>query len=112
MGLLAEAAAGILCLLGALLALQIAGFLQDPKMLALGFMAGMLPRMGIPIGGVLFLHLQMKPLAEAGILYYLLLFYPITLALETAFILPSPTKPFSGKKSDSKQPPDAIDKPD
>ena len=45
-------------------------------------------RMGIPLLPVLLIHLQGGRLAEGGLLYYLLIFYPITLAVEIAISLP------------------------
>ena len=51
--------------------------------------------MGIPFGVGLAIHLGGGPLANAGFLYYLLVFYPVTLAAETGLSLPSTRPPTS-----------------
>jgi len=48
----------------------------------------MAARMGIPLAFALACHLRGGLLADAGLLYYLLLFYPVTLGVETAWLLP------------------------
>jgi hypothetical protein len=80
-GLAASAAAAGLCLLGAALGLAIARSFRD-SFPAVGFAVGMLPRMGIPLGGVICIYTIGGILAEGGILFYLVMFYPMTLALE------------------------------
>ena len=49
-------------------------------------LAGMLPRMGIPLGlGIMSLQIRGADCwSRAGLLYYLVLFYMVTLGLETA----------------------------
>ncbi len=64
-------------------------------------MASMLPRMGVPLAGALMLQMSPGPLAEAGVMYYLLVFYPITLAIETLLSLPP-------SKAPSKSPRDVV----
>ncbi len=88
-GVLAAAAAAGLCLLGGVLALAVTHCFPDPKHLGQAFLAGMFPRMGIPAGGAIALQLLGGLLAEGGVLYYLLVFYPITLAAEAWLSLPS-----------------------
>jgi len=87
-GILAAAAAAGLCLLGAVLSLAVTHRWRDPKRLGQAFLAGMVPRMGIPAGGAIGLQLLGGILAEGGVLYYLLVFYPITLAAEAWLSLP------------------------
>ena len=53
----------------------------------------MVLRMGIPLAIVVILHLVGGPLVQAGLLYYFLLFYPLTLAVETTLSLPSARSP-------------------
>ena len=48
--------------------------------------------MGIPLVGALVFHLQGGVLAEAGLLVYLVVFYPVSLGVETYLSLP-PTGP-------------------
>ena len=88
-GLAAAAVAAGLCLLGAILALLVCRSFRGPQRAWQGVLAGMLPRMGVPLAFALVLHLRGGPLAEAGLLVYLVVFYPVTLSLETALTLPS-----------------------
>lgn len=52
------------------------------------FLSGMLLRMGIPLGVALVFYLQGGTLVTAGLLVYLLIFYPVVLAVETTLSLP------------------------
>ena len=88
-GIWAAAAAALLCLAGAGLALVVSHALREPNHALYGMLLGMAARMGIPMGFGLLCHLQGGALAEAGLLYYLLVFYPVTLGVETALSLPS-----------------------
>ncbi len=54
-----------------------------------GFLLGIVARMLLPLGVGLAGHLLGGPLAEGGLLYYLLMFYPVALSVETALSLPS-----------------------
>ncbi len=45
--------------------------------------------MGVPLTGGILLQITVEPLAEAGILIYLLVFYPALLSLETWLSLSS-----------------------
>jgi len=85
-GLAGSGAACGLCFLGAALGLALARCFRD-SFPGAGFTIGMLPRMGIPLGGGIWLHLRGGVLAEGGIMFYLLMFYPVTLALETWLLL-------------------------
>ncbi|MBN2475769.1 MAG: hypothetical protein JXB62_14250 [Pirellulales bacterium] len=87
-GLGASAVAAGVCLLGATLALVISYWLRDPASALYGMLFGMLFRMGIPLAFAVAIHLWGGVLAEAGVLYYLVAFYPVTLAVETALSLP------------------------
>lgn len=86
-GLIASGLAGGLCLAGALLAL-IAGHAASGQSPLPGLLIGMAARMGIPLLGGLVIFFCGGPLAEAGILYYLLIFYPVTLVAEISLSLP------------------------
>lgn len=92
LGLTAAAVAAGLCLVGATVALLSVHLFRGPSVAVAGVLLGMAARMVIPLGGGFVLHTHGGPLAEAGLLYYLLVFYPITLALETWLSLPE-TKP-------------------
>ena len=58
-------------------------------MLAL-VLVGMMIRMGIPLAAALTVYFRGGPLADAGFLYYLVVFYPVTLTAETLLFLPEP----------------------
>lgn len=87
-GVWAASAAAGLCFAGAVLALLIAHLLRAPKHVLYGMLLGMAARMGIPLGSALAYHLRGGGVAEAGLLYYLLVFYPFTLGVETVLSLP------------------------
>jgi hypothetical protein len=88
-GLIASIVAAAVCLAGAMLALVIHGFLTGPESALAALVLGMATRMGLPLASGLAIHLHGGPLAEAGFLYYLVVFYPITLAVETLLSLPA-----------------------
>ncbi len=87
-GLTAAAAAAGVCWLGATLALVVSHLLRGPSAALYGLLFGMALRMGVPMIAALILHVRRGALAEAGVLYYLLVFYPVTLGVETALSLP------------------------
>jgi hypothetical protein len=88
-GLVAAAAAAAICLAGALSALVASHLLRGPKRVWYGLLLGMFLRTGIPLGAGVFIALRRGTLAENGFLFYLLVFYPVVLALETVLSLPS-----------------------
>ena len=92
-GLSASAAAGGICLLGAAIALTVCHVLRSPRTVLYGMLLGMAARMVIPLACGLTIHLWGGTLAEAGFLYYLLVFYPVTLAVETSLSLPQADRP-------------------
>jgi hypothetical protein len=87
-GLAAAMTAAGLCLAGAAAALVIASWLQGPSGVLAALWLGMLLRMGVPFGAGVAIHLHGGPLAQAGLLWYLLMFYPITLVVGTVLSLP------------------------
>ncbi len=88
-GLRAAAAAGAVCLAGAMAALIVSHLLRGPKSVWYGLLLGMFLRTGIPLGAGVVMVLSGGTLAEDGVLFYLLMFYPVSLALEAALSLPS-----------------------
>ena len=92
-GLAAAAAAAVFCLAGATIALVVSHLFRRPKQVLAGMLLGMAARMGIPLGFGLACHLHAGALAQAGLLYYLLVFYPVTLGIETVLSLPHGQKP-------------------
>jgi len=90
-GVAALSAGGLasgLCLIGATIALVLNHLLRGQRLALPALCTAMMARMGIPLVLASVIHLQGGPLAEAGLLYYLLVFYPVTLAVETALSLP------------------------
>jgi hypothetical protein len=88
MGLTAAALAAATCLAGAVVALLASQVLVGPGLALASLLVGMTARMAIPLVCGLVIHLHGGPLADAGILYYLVMFYPVTLAAETLLSLP------------------------
>ena len=83
----AAAAAASVCLFGAGLALAIAALFRGPVAAMHGMVLGMLARMLFPLLLGVALHLKVPSLSEAGMVYYLLIFYMPTLAAETMLLL-------------------------
>jgi hypothetical protein len=90
--LAAAVLAAILCWTGAAVSLAIANRLRRPNQLLAALYIGMIPRIGIPLGSGLAIHLIGGPLAQAGTLYYVLIFYPMTLIVETALRIPESSR--------------------
>jgi hypothetical protein len=89
--LVAAGAAAGLCLLGAGLALVISHSLRKPKYALYGVLLGTAVRTGIPLGLGLTLFTLGGTLVQAGLMYYLLVFYLVTLGVETFLSLPAHT---------------------
>ena len=87
-GLLAAAVAGALCLVGSGIALIMSHLLRAPERVLYGMLLGMAVRMGFPLGMGLVLHMRGGVLANSGLLYYLVVFYLVTLLVETTLSLP------------------------
>jgi len=87
-GLQASAVAAGVCLFGAALALVVSHRFRDPESVLYGVLFGMLLRMGIPLAFAVYIFLEGGGLAEAGVLYYFVAFYPVTLGVETVLSLP------------------------
>jgi hypothetical protein len=87
-GLVAGVAAGGVCLLAAWIALGLGDTLRKPQQILALVIVGMMTRMGIPLAAALIVYFCGGPLADAGFLYYLILFYPVTLTAETLLFLP------------------------
>ena len=88
-GLFAGAAAGGVCLLAAWTALGLSEPLRRPMYMLAQLFVGMLIRMGIPLAAALAVYFRGGPLADAGFLYYVVLFYPVMLVAETFLVLPA-----------------------
>ena len=103
-GVAAAVAGAFLCFSGGLLALVWNLAFSGPKLLVVRILGGMLPRMGVPLLGGLVLQITVEPLAEAGVLIYLLIFYPALLSLETWLSLSSLDTAGQGADQSSTQP--------
>jgi hypothetical protein len=86
----AAAVAAALSWAGATFALVVAHLLRGPALAFIALGVATIGRLGIPLLAGALIHLQGGPLAEAGLLYYLLLFYPVALTVEIALSLPPP----------------------
>ena len=81
-------AAGV-CLAGSTTALVSTHVLREAGLPLEAVLLGMGIRMGVPLAVALVCCFRAGPLANAGFLYYLLIFYPLTLLIETALSLPT-----------------------
>ena len=81
-GLAAAGAAGATCFLGAFGALLLGHWLRGPQGLLPRVVGGMFVRMAVPLAAALGVALGRSPLADGGFVYYLLVFYLVTLAVE------------------------------
>jgi hypothetical protein len=82
-GILAAGMAAVCCGFGALGALLVAHWFRGPDRLLPRVLGGMTLRMSVPLACVLGVELGRGPLADAGFVYYVLVFYLVTLAVET-----------------------------
>lgn len=96
MGIFAGLAAGGVCLLAAWIALVLSSPLRMPQYVLGLVLVGMMIRMGIPLAAALTVHFLGGPLANAGFLRYLVVFYPITLTTEAFLSFPSCHSPPGG----------------
>lgn len=81
-GVGAAALAGGACGLGGLISAWIASGREKPDEVVLCVVGGMLPRMGIPLFVCFFVYLCGGVVVEAGFVYYILVFYFITLVVD------------------------------
>ena len=89
LGLLAALVAATSCLAGGALALAVSGLFRNPQQAYAGVLLGMMAGMGLPLGVAIFCHFAGAGLARAGVMFYLLYFFPITLAVKTILSLPA-----------------------
>ncbi|HYW80472.1 MAG TPA: hypothetical protein VE890_12895 [Thermoguttaceae bacterium] len=87
-GTAAASVAATLCFVGAALALGLSHLLRAPEHVLYGVLMGMAARMGIPLASGMVVHLHGGALAQSHFLHYLLVFFPVTLAVETFLSLP------------------------
>ncbi|MBN1589970.1 MAG: hypothetical protein JW888_10680 [Pirellulales bacterium] len=87
-GPVSAAVAGLCCLAGAMLALISGEPFRTTERALHGMLLGMAFRMGIPLGVGLAVYLHGGALVQAGFIYYLLVFFEITLLVEVYLSLP------------------------
>ena len=88
-GVLAGLTAAGVCLAAAWIALALCEPLRKQRQPTAMVLVGMTVRMAIPLAAAVVGHFVGGPLADAGFLVYLIVFYLVTLAVETALTLPS-----------------------
>jgi hypothetical protein len=83
-GCIAASVAALLCLAGAELALLVMhlGRRRSVRAALIAMLGAMGLRLAIPLSGSVIIRLAKGPLLEAGALYYLIVFYVVTLAIE------------------------------
>jgi len=86
-GLAAAGGAALACGAGAGVALFASLRLRGAPHLVTALAIGMFARMGIPLVAILAVQLLGGALAQVGFMYYVLMFYLVTLAVETALVL-------------------------
>jgi len=84
-GIFAACLAGVLCWLCGAISLWIVYVMHHPEQMLKQVLFTMLVRMGIPLTACLVLFVVRGPLYDAGMLFYLLAFYAVTLLLDTYF---------------------------
>jgi hypothetical protein len=82
-GLIAAAVAAGVCWFGAVVTLPVASLLRGPTAMMYGVALTMLARTMLPLMLGVALHFSLPSLAKGGMIYYLLAFYLIMLAVET-----------------------------
>jgi hypothetical protein len=92
-GLAAAALAAGCCWLGAAGGGLVGGLVgrcvREPGRAGFEFLSGMIVRMGVPLACALAVQSRNAVLANVGLLYYLVFFYLVTLAIETTLSLPA-----------------------
>lgn len=85
-GLLAALYALLLCALPALFSLALGEVFRGPDGALYSLLLGMLLRLGIPLVGFLTAYVWGGPLVEGGLVFCLLVLYPIMLTVETVLL--------------------------
>ena len=91
LAMLAATIAAAACLVGGILALVISDLFHDPAQAFAGVLLGMFAGMGVPLVVAMACHLGGGELSQGGVMFYLLIFFPITLAVKTILSLPKTT---------------------
>lgn len=89
--MLAATIAAMACLVGGVLALALGDLFHDPAQAFVGVLLGMFTGMGIPLAVAVACHLGGGELSRSGVMFYLLIYFPITLTVKTVLSLPKMT---------------------
>jgi hypothetical protein len=81
------AVAAAICWAPGLLALAISALFPGPEMALFNMLVGMFVRMFVPLGVCLMIYARRGVLVDAGLVFYVLIFYMISLAIETGFLV-------------------------
>lgn len=92
-GVTAAAVAAVICLIGATGALLLTALLRGSSYAIHGLLGGMLLRLGLPLGVGVVLSSRGGDLARAGVFGLILLFYLLTLVVETLLSLKFVNRP-------------------
>ena len=87
LGLKSAAVAALICLVAAEAGLLVANCFRGPAAVMNGALAAMIVRMAIPLGLGVALHLIYPTMAASGMIFYLIAFYMVDLAAETAIFI-------------------------
>jgi hypothetical protein len=90
-GIFAASVSLAVCLFGGVMALLCAGHFDKPHLVLYQVMSGMFFRMATPLGFCTLIYLNGGRLVEAGMVYYLLAFYFVTLSVEIIQLAIPPT---------------------
>ncbi len=88
-GLACVGTANGLCVVVGVLALMIQTRITAPHLALAHVLVGFFLRMGIPLAVCMVVYLRKSPLADAGFVFYLLVFYMAALAAGTGVMLPA-----------------------
>lgn len=91
LGLTAAAVAWAICVGSGLAALIISLLLRDTPLVLYQVLFGFALRMGIPLALCMVMVTQGSPLVDAGFIFYILVFYMVTLLIDTALLLARPS---------------------
>ncbi len=98
-------AAWATCVAGGVLAWWLACWLCDPRQVLVQVVVAMAARTGIPLGVCMVVYYRPGVWADAGFVYYLLIFYFVTLVVETtlqvARVAPAEPRPEDAPTEDN-----------
>lgn len=86
-GVMSALVSAVICYVGAATALVLTGVFRGPQTAVQGLLLGMLVRMGLPLGAGIVLQSAGGPLAEAGVMGMIAVYYLFTLAVESVLSL-------------------------